>query len=148
MHTPSTSHFAIFATLLAVLLIAGCSNMTDRTADAVSCDFRFANIYYEEWEYELSAESQTVLEMFQDSYKGCQINKVEIIGMADAVGDEKNNMKISQQRAEIIADALAANGWDRSKFDIVAIGQRGAETQAAKKTIRRRALISVEASPS
>jgi len=141
-------HFSLFSALIAALLVAGCSYTIDRRADAASCDARSASIYYDEWEYELSAESHTVLKAFQNSYKGCNLAKVRIVGMADSVGDEEENLKVSQQRAEVIANELAAGGWDRSRFDIIAIGKRGAEVDGVKKTMRRRAVISVEASPS
>lgn len=146
MHKTKTCHFALLTMLVTGFSLGGCTYTFDRAETAASCDARSASIYYDEWQYELSSESKKVLNTFQKSYKGCKIDKVEIVGMADSIGDDQENLKVSQQRADVIAAELVTGGWDRSKFNLVAIGKKGAEVDGVKKTMRRRAVISVEAS--
>jgi len=112
-------------------------------ADPADCVSGNIDIYFNQWEYKLTPESRQVIAAAQNKLKGCVIEQVRIVGMADATGDSADNLKVSTQRAQEIADALAAGGWPRSKFELLAAGESGATVDGVNAPMRRRANVSV-----
>jgi len=109
------------------------------------CTPRQTDIYFELWSDRLGHEAQAQLGAFTQSYQGCRIDHVRITGMADAAGGRGANAALAQKRADVIAGDLAAAGWDRSKFEIVSLGQAGATVGHAVVPLRRLARIEVAA---
>jgi peptidoglycan-associated lipoprotein len=137
--------------LLAVLLLftgmlAACVSEYRPNPNFAGCHNRSVDVYFEEWNSELNTHSRALLRTLQESLRPCHINGVRIVGMADAVGDSEANIEVSRKRSELIARFLQDGGWRRSKFDVVAIGERGAVVNGSEKLMRRRATVSVSAS--
>ena len=132
------------------LALAGCAeqdNGARRSFDPTACHAGTFDIYFEPWHAELSPEAKAIIKSAQRGLAGCKIDHVRIVGLADAVGSAEENMKISQERANTIAAALAAGGWPRDKFEVLAHGDEKATTDSGlMKPMRRRARVTVEAS--
>lgn len=112
-----------------------------------ACTERQLDVYFGAWEANVDTEAQTAIRTGQTALAGCKIDRVRIIGMAGAPGDAAANDAISRQRAENIATLLEAGGWPRSAFEIVAIGEQGATTEAGfDRPMRRRVRIVVQSS--
>jgi len=109
------------------------------------CTPRQTDIYFELWSDRLGHEAQAQLGAFTQSYQGCRIDHVRITGMADAAGSRGANATLAQKRADVIAGDLAAAGWDRSKFEIVSLGQAGSTVGHTVVPLRRLARIEVAA---
>ena len=82
--------------------------------------------------------------MTADQTKGCQALEVKVMGLADADGGARRNQDLSQQRAEAVAAALAAQGFPSPQYDIEASGSAGAKTAlGAIIPSRRRAEVMI-----
>lgn len=116
--------------------------------DASACYERRFAVYYEQWDSALDVEAQEVIAAMDNSLRGCRIDHVRIVGLAGALGPDDANLALSQQRAETLADYLAAHtSWPRSAYEIVARGEEGATTDdGTPRPMRRRARVTVTAS--
>ncbi len=116
-------------------------------ASASACYERGFDIYFESWEADLNAAARATIAEMQRELAGCAIAKVRIVGLAGALGDEAANLDVSQRRAGAIADALEQGGWTRATFEILAVGEAGANSDLGAAPMRRRANVHVEAAP-
>jgi outer membrane protein OmpA-like peptidoglycan-associated protein len=114
--------------------------------DPEACHERSFSVYFGEWETEVGPEGRTVISAAQEAFAGCVIHHVRIVGLAGAKGDEATNIEVSQKRAEAIADLLAAGGWSRDRFELVAVGEQGATLDnGVAKPMRRAARVEIAA---
>jgi outer membrane protein OmpA-like peptidoglycan-associated protein len=104
------------------------------------------NVYFEEWKSDLSADARDTITMVQRELQGCTIERVRIIGLAGARGNEDANLNVSMERAQTIAAALEQGGWPKDTFEIAAIGEAGATVDDVTRPMRRRAHVMVDAS--
>ena len=140
--------------LVGGLSLAACANQgggarpSSAASASQSCaDFSFP-IYFETSSDALTAAAQQVVADSAARVKGCRIDKVELLGLADATGSAGANLEISRRRAAIVADALAAAGLPRPAFDVEAAGQLGAVTPGgAPEPLRRRTEVVIRARP-
>lgn len=146
------SRFALVVPLAGLVLLAGACESTapkkvaaaPAPLDPAACVTGSIDIYFNQWESELNDFSRDVIATAQHKMQGCVIEHVRIVGMADATGSDAANMEVSAKRAEAIADALAAGGWPRNRFDVRAAGEEGALVNGVNAPMRRRANVSVE----
>jgi peptidoglycan-associated lipoprotein len=135
------------------LLVAGCAQ-TRRAKPQVAvepapicADFSFP-IYFENNSDQLGAAAMQVIGDGAARVRGCDIQRVELLGLADATGSARTNLEISRRRAASVAEALVAAGLPRPAFDIGAAGQSGALTPAgAPEPLRRRTEVVIRARP-
>jgi outer membrane protein OmpA-like peptidoglycan-associated protein len=112
-----------------------------------ACDTRQFTVYFGSWETALNEDARSGLAVLQRDLSGCQIQRVEIVGMAGAPGTAQANIEVSQQRADAVAAALASGGWPRGKFELSARGAEGATlSDGSEAPMRRRAEITVQTS--
>jgi peptidoglycan-associated lipoprotein len=144
---------------LKVLSLAACltltTSCTSTPAQAVqappfnpaACIERSLDVYFSAWDAKIEPDAQEALRAGQAALTGCKINRVRIVGMAGAEGDAAANDEISRQRAENIAALLEAGGWSRSVFEIEAVGEQNATTEAGlDRPMRRRVRVTVQSS--
>ena len=111
------------------------------------CNAQQLVFYFGSWETALNDVAQKEISLVQTKLAGCSIDAVRIVGMAGAPGDVAANIEVSRKRAETVADALAAGGWPRDRFQLEVRGEDGATTSdGLEKPMRRRAEVSVTAS--
>ncbi len=143
---PTGSAAALAAALAA---LAACGPREAETADAAppawACETREFIIYFDEWEAELTEAAQLNVVEQQNSFDGCAIEHVLIVGLADATGETEANLAVSRQRAENIARQLEMGGWPRETLEVVAIGETDATEAGEQRPMRRAAHITVTA---
>jgi outer membrane protein OmpA-like peptidoglycan-associated protein len=74
------------------------------------------NIHFEYNSADLTADSQSGIEMLTEFLKRNPGLKVELAGHTDNVGSESYNQKLSANRAEVVRNALIANGIDSDRL--------------------------------
>jgi peptidoglycan-associated lipoprotein len=132
---------ALALTTLATL--SGCSTMGmshGAVKTAPMCQEQRVQIYFEPDSAEVTAEGRAVIRQAALSAKGCKVDSVEVLGLADAVGTPDANLDISKRRAQAVTAALAGAGLPAGEFKVAAAGQAGAVTAAGEaRPLRRRA---------
>jgi outer membrane protein OmpA-like peptidoglycan-associated protein len=139
------------ATLAAAVgLVSGCAavrNARDRIVKAPSaCEDITVQIYFEPDSAEVTREGRAVLSQAAAQARPCRIDRVTVLGLADATGAPGANFELSRRRAAAVTGALAASGLPAAEFDLQAAGQSGAITPAGAQPLRRRADVTVELS--
>ena len=77
----------------------------------------------------------------------CKVGTVEVLGLADA-GASTDPLELSQKRATVVAQALAAAGLPAPSFDLVARGAAGSTTPSGSRSpSHRRTEVVLHAAP-
>ena len=72
---------------------------------------------------ELTPAGEQKLNELAKSAQNAQVDKVVLTGHADRIGSEDYNQKLSEDRAQAVADYLASKGVDRSRLQVEAKGE-------------------------
>jgi outer membrane protein OmpA-like peptidoglycan-associated protein len=144
------------ASVAATVLLAACAqhrhvpSAKPRTRPPVAqvcTDFSFP-IYFETGSDRLADVARQVIADAAGRVRGCVFGRIDVVGLADADGAANRNLALSRRRAESVARALAAEGLPRPEFDVDAVGQLGAVTDAGQsEPLRRRAEVVIRAAP-
>ncbi len=134
------------------LTAAGCNlaptlNRSDIVAEPSACQAKRFEVYFAEGEARLTDVARQAIGLTATQLQGCRIDKVQVIGLADASGGASANQTLSERRAIAVAEALEAAGWPAPAFDIGGVGAEGATTAGVNEPMRRRTEVLVEASP-
>lgn len=134
------------------LLVAGCSlaptmRRSDLVAEPTACIAKRFEVYFAEGEARLTDVARQAIGLTATQLQGCRIDKVQVIGLADASGGATANQSLSERRAVAVAEALAAAGWPAPAFDVGGVGDEGATSAGVNEPMRRRTEVLVEASP-
>lgn len=138
--------------LVGVMAVAGCAATPGKRADVVTepgvCVPQRFDVYFRDSEAGLTDAARHAISLTATQLQGCDIRKVEVIGLADARGGHTANMDISQRRALAVAEALEAAGWPSPAFTLMGAGDAGSTTAAgANEPMRRRTEVIVDAAP-
>lgn len=140
--------------LIAVgLTAAGCNlaptlNRSDVVAEASGCTEKRFEVYFADGEARLTDVARQAIGLTATQLQGCRIDKVRVIGLADATGGATANQSLSERRAVSVAEALRAAGWPAPAFDVEGVGDQGAAMPGGvNEPMRRRTEVLVEASP-
>jgi len=108
------------------------------------CLDQTVQIYFEPNSADVTQEGRAVLRQAANAAKGCEVRKVSVVGLADAVGSPDANMALSERRAQSVSAALTATGLPRGDFELSAQGQAGSLTASGQAApLRRRADITL-----
>lgn len=134
------------------LTAAGCNlaptmSRSDIVAEPSACQAKRFEVYFAEGEARLTDVARQAIGLTATQLQGCRIDKVQVIGLADASGGARANQTLSEQRAIAVVEALEAAGWPAPVFDIGGVGAEGAATAGVNEPMRRRTEVLVEASP-
>ena len=140
----------IGAVAIAALVVAGCMTRPDRdaiVADADCAPIRF-DIYFATDQVELTPVASEAIRMSAARAKGCRVDRVRVLGLADAQGEATANLNLSEGRAQTVTTALEAAGLPAPMFETRAGGGLGATTGAgASAPLRRPAEVLIEIRP-
>lgn len=133
----------------AVLALAACSTGKERLVAAPQrCESRAVPIYFEPGSAELTDEGRAALATAATETAGCRIERVSVIGLADAAGDREENLVLSRKRAAAVTAALEAVKLPAAEFREIAAGEAFAVTPTgAAEPLRRRVDIVLQMEP-
>jgi peptidoglycan-associated lipoprotein len=133
---------ALTTGLVAVVALGGCAMGARRSmvrAEPVCRDVSVP-IYFDAGASRLTRDGRRVIAMAAADARGCSVDKVQVMGLADAEGEAAANLELSKARAASVSDALVRAKLPPAEFDVAAAGQAGAVTKAgAAQPLRRRA---------
>jgi outer membrane protein OmpA-like peptidoglycan-associated protein len=137
---------SLAASIALATALGACGTMGHRAPAVASvCGAREFNIYFDDSETQLSPEAREAIGAVDHSLEGCRIERVRIVGLADAPGDPNENMELSEQRAQTVATYLQhTTRWPRSAYELVARGENNAtNSDGIDRPMRRRAHVTV-----
>lgn len=130
------------ALLSAALLSACATGPTGRAAierPVASCQPTSVSLYFEQNSTDVTREAAAVLRSAEARTRGCRIDGVRVVGLADAVGTSADNLALSKARATAVTRALLRAGLPAAEFDVAAAGDAGAlNRQGEAAPLRRR----------
>jgi outer membrane protein OmpA-like peptidoglycan-associated protein len=136
--------------LFAISLASCAAGPTGRAAvetPAANCQDVTIPIYFEPDVFDLTPEGRRVLAAEAQAVKGCRVESVRVVGLADAVGDPAANLELSKRRAASVADAILKAGLPAADFEVTAAGQAGAIAAGGEvRPVRRRADVTLKLS--
>jgi outer membrane protein OmpA-like peptidoglycan-associated protein len=136
-----------------ILAVAGCStpgfrNRSDLVVEPSACTEKRFEVYFTEGEARLTEPARQAIGMTAAQLQGCEIRKVQVLGLASATGDAASNLNLSQRRAVAVAEALTGAGWPAPVFDVEAAGDAGAVANSGvQEPMRRRTEVLIDAVP-
>lgn len=116
-------------------------------AEPQTCAPQRFEVYFADSEARLTPAAREAIGMTAAQLQGCDIRRVQVIGLADARGGSQANLTLSQRRAQAVAEALTGAGWPAPAFDVEAAGDAGAQSGGVNEPMRRRTEVLVEAAP-
>ena len=151
----STTRAMVAGAVVGAMLVSGCA-VRDRifrhrgelVAERSPCVATTVPVYFDEGHARLSPPARELIAETAARLGDCRIDRVRVIGLADASGGAQRNMTLSQRRAMAVAEALSEEGWPAPAFEVLAAGEAGATTHdGTDEPVRRRAELIVEAAP-
>lgn len=142
-----------FAGLAVAVGLSGCgvTRFMDRSAvvaEPSPCTAKRFEVYFADSEARLTEPARQAIGMTAAQLQGCDIRKVQVLGLADARGGATANQSLSERRALAVAEALTAAGWPAPVFEVEAAGEVGAaDATGVREPMRRRTEVLVEAVP-
>ena len=142
----------LFAAGAVALAVAGCAERPwswgDLVAEPSPCGPQRFDVYFRQGEAALTDAALHAISLTATQLQGCDIRRVQVVGLADATGGADANLDLSERRAVAVTEALAAAGWPAPAFSLVAAGESGSTTAGgAAEPMRRRTEVLVEAAP-
>lgn len=130
-------------TLGTLLALGGCQTWLNRPlVDDTSCADVSAEIYFQPDSADLGPDAQQLIHAAADQAKGCAVTRVDVLGLADALGSASANLTLSEARAKAVTAALGAARLPAAQFHVQAAGDAGAVTQDGQaQPMRRRVEI-------
>ncbi len=138
---------------LAGLTAACASGPTGRAAiekPAAFCQPVNVSLYFEQNSSAVTREAQAVLRTAAARARGCRVDSVRVLGLADAPGAPGANLELSKARAAAVTAALEAVGLRNAAFDVAAAGEAASvNRQGEAAPLRRRAdvMLALSAAP-
>lgn len=122
----------------------------ERTAeDAINVRLR-NDVLFDVDSSALRAESRTTLRDIADVMERYPDQTVQVEGHADSTGADDYNQRLSERRAQAVADYLVTQGVARSSIRSIGYGEtrpRASNNTAEGRQLNRRVEISIQANP-
>lgn len=137
---------------LAAVAVSGCAaggfrNRSDLVAEPSACVAKRFEVYFADSEARLTEPARQAIGMTAAQLQGCEIRKVQVIGLSDARGGAAANQSLSERRAIAVAEALTAAGWPAPAFEVEAVGENAATSSGVQEPMRRRTEVLIDAVP-
>lgn len=141
------SNWAGAASVISVLALGACATTGGTMKAPAACADQAVQIYFEPDSADITPEGMAVIRQAATLTKGCSIDKIQVEGLADAVGAPAANLALSERRATAVTAALTEVGLPRADF-VAAAGDVGAVTASGQaRPLRRRTDILLQLSP-
>src|SRR5688572_7273863 len=138
----------LLTAMLGACAPGGFKNRSDLIVEPSACAPKRFEVYFADSEAQLTEPARQAIGLTAAQLQGCEIRKVQVIGLADARGGSEANLTLSQRRALAVAEALTAAGWPSPVFEVGAAGDAGAETAGGvNEPMRRRTEVLIDAAP-
>ncbi len=123
--------------VLSGLAVAGCATPS-RVARTNLCEDLKVSIYFDDGSARITRDARQVLVEAAEMRATCALGVVDVVGLADAVGDPQANLALSAQRAKTVTQTLGGLGFGNVRIE--AAGASGAATAGGElRPLRRRA---------
>jgi len=139
------------APLALAVAIAGCAaqnpfrKRSDLVVERGPCEDAAFPIYFDKGADHLSPAALQLVTDTGAALKGCQIQAIRVVGLADADGPAELNRTLSEARAKRVVDAFSAQGWPAPAFEVAAAGEAGAvKAGGRQEPLRRRTEVFVD----
>ncbi|MGC2065025.1 MAG: YSC84-related protein [Candidatus Acidiferrales bacterium] len=103
------------------------------------------NVHFATGKADITADSEAALANAAQAIKDNPGWKIQVEGFTDSAGDKAANLKLSQDRAEAVANWLAGHGVDRSRLTTKGYGEdkpvASNETETGRRKNRRVELV-------
>jgi outer membrane protein OmpA-like peptidoglycan-associated protein len=99
-------------------------------AEPARCTAKRFEVYFADSEARLTEAARQAIGMEAAQLQGCDIRKVQVLGLADARGGATANQGLSERRAQAVAEALTAAGWPAPAFEVEAGRDRSRRARA------------------
>ncbi len=130
-------HGLTAAAVISTLVLAGCATRS-RVAPTNLCEDLKVSIYFDDGSARITRDARQVLAEAKEMRSTCALGVVDVLGLADAVGDPRANLVLSEQRAKAVTQALGGLGFGNVR--IAAAGASDAATPDGElRPLRRRA---------
>jgi outer membrane protein OmpA-like peptidoglycan-associated protein len=125
------------------LALGGCGS-TALMRETPTCNDFTISIYFERDSAAVTREGNAIIRSAAQRSRGCTVRGVEVLGLADAVGDPQVNLQLSEHRVEAVTRALHQRGLTSVSFRTGAAGEAGAQTPSGElRPLRRRVDITL-----
>jgi len=139
---------------LTLALLAGCAapgvykTRSDLVTDPAACTAKRFEVYFDQDQARLTAAAREAISLTATQLQGCDITKVQVLGLADArSGTAAANQSLSERRARSVAEALASAGLPAPAFEVSGAGADGAVVHGVNDPMRRRTEVLIEVAP-
>lgn len=123
--------------------LGGCASVGMRRSlvrTEPTCQDVTVPIYFEPNQAGLTRDGRRVIAAAAADARGCAVQAVQVLGLADAGGDAAANQALSQRRADSVTAALIQAKLPPADFAVSAVGEAGAITAGGQaQPVRRRA---------
>ena len=99
-------------------------------------------VFFKPWSTDLSKTSLKVVQDAAAAAKAIKLSHVTVLGYADTEGSAKANLDLTQQRVEVVRDALVRAGYPK---DDISVKAQGSVTPIGDAQESRRVEITIRA---
>lgn len=128
--------------LIGAGLLAGCQSMPQIHGPMIhsppSCADFAVSIYFEPGSSVVTPEAQALIRSAAGHARRCQVQGIDVVGLADAPGAPDANLQLSKDRAAAVTAALTARHLEHVDFSTTGLGDEGAQLGAERRPLRRR----------
>ena len=133
--------------LVGLVALSGCQGWREGLTRDDRCAPVSAEIYFEPNSAALGPDAQGLIAAAAKRAAGCQIDGVDILGLADATGAADMNQALSEARAARVAEALTSVGLPEGALMTQGAGQLDAvRPDGVDRPMRRRVEIRLKLS--
>jgi outer membrane protein OmpA-like peptidoglycan-associated protein len=132
------------AALIGAGLLAGCQSLPKMHMPGPmihsppSCADFAISIYFEPGSAAVTPEAQALIRSATGHARRCQVQGIDVVGLADAPGAPDANLQLSKDRAAAVTAALAAHRLEHVEINSTALGDEGAQLRGERRPLRRR----------
>jgi outer membrane protein OmpA-like peptidoglycan-associated protein len=103
---------------------------------------RLFMVFFKPWSSDLSKVSSTVIRNAAAAAKAIPLSHVTVLGYADTEGSAKANLDLTNQRVQVVRDALVRAGYPK---DDISVKAQGSVTPIGDSQESRRVEITIRA---